>query len=286
MSEGRPCLGICYADNHLYFAVRNPGQDSLLHRIGCIDFNFDVREALTNSSHHGFPIFLNSLHDLKKQYNIGTLRVLMPATFECWSIVPRSVYEVVSEREAHIRLLMRFHDRSTIETTWHPVSKSDSQLMVLRDHASLTGFKTLMQSFGNLEAVSDFELANSWQANTRDNGAFIMVHCQQDYISTASYVLGKLRSCTYFKYDYVKNLPYLWNLYADNMPWLSGIHDNIYIFGQSARRASEQLSPYWHDHGKRIILNSLDAMKVSAPEKTYGFPLENAFPAILMSLNS
>lgn len=286
MTEDGSCLGICYAENHLYYAVKNPGQDNLLHRIGCIDFNFDVQEAITDSTHQGFPILLNSLHDLKKEYQSSTLRVLIPATQECWSIVPRSVYEVASEREAHIRLLMRFHERSTIETTWHPVSKTDSQLLVLRDHASVTGFESLMHSFGNMEAVSDFELAHSWQVHTKDKGAFIMVHCQQSYISISSYVLGKLRSCTYFRYDYVKDLPYLWNLYAANMPWLSGIHDNIYIFGHSARKTSEQLTPYWHDHGTLTFLDSLDAMKLTAPEKTYGFPLESAFPAILMSLNA
>lgn len=285
MTDGGSCLGICYADNQLYYAVKTPGQDNLLHRIGCIDFNFDVREAITTNSHHGFPILSNSLHDLKKEYDSDTLRVLIPATQECWSIVPRSVYEVASEREAHIRLLMRFHERSAIETTWHPVSKSDSQLLVLRDHASVSGFESLMHSFGNLETVSDFELSHSWHILTKDNGAFIMVHCQHSYISIASYVLGKLRSCTYFRYDYVKDLPYLWNLYAANMPWLSGIHDNIFIFGHTAKRAAEQLTPYWHDHGTLTFLDSLDTMQVSAAEKTYGFQLESAFPAILMSLN-
>lgn len=285
MTDGGSCLGICYADNHLYYAVKNPGQDNLLNRIGCIDFNFDVREAITSSTHPGFPVLSGSLHNLKNEYSSDTLRVLTPAIEECWSIVPRSVYEVASEREAHIRLLMRYHERSSIETTWHPVSKSDSQLLLLRDQASVTGFESLMQSFGNLETVSDFELAQSWQIHSGDNGAFIMVHCQQSYISITSYVLGKLRSCTYFRYDYVKDLPYLWNLYAANMPWLSGIHDNIFIFGHSAQKASEQLTPYWHDHGTLTFLNSLDAMQVTATEKTYGFPLESAYPAILMSLN-
>ncbi len=285
MTDGGSCLGICYADNHLYYAVKNPGQDNLLHRIGCIDFNFDVREAITSSSHSGFPIISKSVYDLKKEFKSDTLRVLIPAIQECWSIVPRSVYEVASEREAHVRLLMRLHERSAIETVWYPVSKSDSQLLLLRDHTTVTGFESLMQTFGSLETVSDFELAQGWQLLTKDNGAFIMVHCQQGYISITSYVLGKLRSCTYFKYDYVKDLPYLWNLYAANMPWLSGIHDNIFIFGHSAQKAAEQLTPYWHDHGTLTFLNSLNAMQVTATEKTYGFPLESAFPAILMSLN-
>lgn len=286
MAGGGSCLGICYADNHLYYAVKNPGHNNLLHRIGCIDFNFDVREAITSSTHTGFAVLSNSLHDLKNEFKSSTVRILIPAIQECWSIVPRSVYEVASEREAHIRLLMRFHERSAVETTWHSVSKPDSQLLLLRNQASFTGFESLMHSFGNLETVSDFELAHSWQVHTKDNGAFIMVHCQQSYISITSYVLGKLRSCTYFRYDYVRDLPYLWNLYAANMPWLSGIHDNIFIFGHSAHKAAEQLTPYWHDHGTLTFLDSLKDMQVSASEKTYGFPLESAFPAILMSLNS
>ena len=32
-------------------------------------------------------------------------------------------------------------------------------------------------------------------------------------------------------------------------------------------------------------MNSLQQMQITAPEETYGFPLERAFPAILLSMN-
>lgn len=46
------------------------------------------------------------------------------------------------------------------------------------------------------------------------------------------------------------------------------------------------MQSFWYDHGTIHYLDSLSAMKVDAREKTYGFRLESAFPAIIMSLNS
>lgn len=284
-SGGESCLGICFADTHLYYSVNSPGQDNHLARIGCIDFSFNVKKALLSGESSQFQALQKSLEELKNEFSIRSLKIVLPAPEECWAIVPRSAYEVASEREAHIQLLMKGAERSSIHATWHSVSKNDCHLLTLRDQSSMSGLTQLLSSFGNIDIVSDFEIASDWRLHTGNNGAFIMVDCQQSYISITSYVLGKLRSCTYFEYDHMQDIPYLWNLYASNMPWLAGIHDQILVYGHYAEKVTEQLSPYWHDHGERIPLNSLDTIGVHADEQTYGFQLESAFPAILVSLN-
>lgn len=285
MISGGSSLGICYADNHLYYAANAPGQDSHLARIGCIDFSFNVEQVILSGSEAEFPVLKKSLEELKIEHSLSTIKILLPATKECWAAVPRSAYEVASEREAHIQLLMRESDRSSIQVTWHSLSKKDSRLLIMRDQSGMQGFNHLLSSFGSMDIISEFEIASLWHVHTDNNGAFIMVNCQQNYISIASFVLGKLRSCTYFEYEHLSDISYLWNLYATSMPWLSGIHDNIFVYGYSAKHVAEQLSPFWRDHGELSYLDSLETMNVDAQEKTYGFQLESAFPAILMSLN-
>lgn len=279
------CLGICYAGNHLYYSVNNPAKDSHLNRIGSIDFNFDIEEAITTGSSDGFPAVKRALNDIKTEYNCSTVHVLMPSSNECWSIVPRAVYEDPAEREAHIRLLMNGTDRSDIEATWYSVNRTGNHLLLLRNRESILGFSHLLHSFSVVGYISDFELAIDWQTHTGNNGSFLMIHCQKNVISASSFILGKLRGCTYIEFDYAADLPYLWNLYSERLSWLRGIHDKNFIFGDFSRNTVDILSPYWHDHGDVSILSSLAEMQVEASEKTYGFRLENAFPAILMSLN-
>jgi hypothetical protein len=285
MAYDGSCLGVCYSENQLFYSVNKPGQAGHLSHIGCIDFNFDVEEAIIRANSESFPALKSSLSDLQKEFSCTSVKVLAPATEECWTIVPRAVYEDASEREAHIQLLMRGSDRSEIQAIWHPVSKNDCRLLLLRDNSCMQGFNNLLKSFVNTEYVADFELGVDWQLHIRSSSAFLMIHCRKTYLSVSSFVLGKLRGCTFIEYEHITDLPYLWNLYAENLSWLRGLHDNTYLYGQYSSNIEEILRPYWNDHGEISTLNSLSEMNVTAPEKTYGFRLESAFPAIIMSLN-
>lgn len=285
MVDGGSCLGVCYTDNHLFYSVNTPGQDARLARIGSIDFSFDVEETIITGNSSGFPALRNSLEELKEEFNCGTARILAPAAEECWTIVPRSVYEDASEREAHIQLLMHGSERREIQAIWHSVSNADYRLLLLRDNSSLHGFSYLLNSFGTVDIVTDFEIATDWQMHKNTSDSFLMVHCQKNYISVTSFILGKLRGCTYIEYDDMADLPYLWSLYEEKLSWLSGIHDKTYVYGFYSSRITEILQSYWYHHGEIVTMNSLREMNVEADEKTYGFRLESAFPAILMSLN-
>ncbi|WP_069131868.1 hypothetical protein [Rhodohalobacter halophilus] len=285
MAGDGSCLGVSYADNHLFYSVNDPETENHLKHIGSIDFNFDVQQAIITGDKKGFPALQTSLENLKETYGCSTVKILSPAVEECWTIVPRSVYEDSAEREAHISLLMHGIDRSRIETTWIPVSNVDYKLLLLRNREAMQGFNHLLGSFQDSEYVAEFEIGADWQNHSRENGSFMKVYCQKNYISAASFILGKLRGCTFLRYDTADDLPYLWNLYADKLSWMNGLHDSVYVYGEYATPVSDALNTFWGDAGKIQSMNSLKIMGVDADEKTYGFRLESAYPAIIMSLN-
>lgn len=285
MDSGESCLGVCYTDNHLFYSVNTPGQDGRLARIGSIDFSFDIEDSIISGDSSSFPALRNSIEELKEEFNCSTAKILSPAAEECWTVVPRAVYEDASEREAHIQLLMHDRERREIQAIWYAVSNNDYRLLLLRDNSSLHGFNHLLQSFGTIDVVTDFEIAIDWQMHINSSDSFLMIHCKNNYISISSFILGKLRGCTYIEYDNIADLPYLWNLFMSKLSWLKGIHDKTYVYGFYSSQAIEILQSYWYHHGEITLLNSLREMHVEADEKTYGFRLESAFPAILMSLN-
>ncbi|MDR9364723.1 MAG: hypothetical protein RI575_05270 [Balneolaceae bacterium] len=285
MEHGGSCLGVCYTDNHLFYSVNTPGQVSHLARIGSIDFSFDIEETIITGNPSGFPAFKSSIEELREEFQCKTAKILAPAPEECWTVVPRAVYEDASEREAHIKLLMQGTERQNIQVIWHTLSNPDYRLLLLRDTQILRGFNYLLESFRTVDIVTDFEIALDWQLHTNSSESFLMIHCQKNYISITSFILGKLRGCTNIEYDEFADLPYLWNLYEGNLSWMNGIHDKTYLYGYFSSQVSDRLQSYWYNHGETINMNTLPEMGVDADEKTYGFRLEAAFPAILMSLN-
>lgn len=286
MAADGVCLGVCYAYNHLYYSVGNPDNAAHLMHIGSIDFNFNVQQAIITGDPQGFPALKTALEDLKNSYSCNAVRIISPAVKECWTTVPRSVYEDSAEREAHLSLLMQGSERNQIETTWHSLSNVDYRMLLLRNQESMQGFNHLLGSFSDSEYVAEFEIGAMWQYHTQINGSFLMIHCQKNYLSVSSYVLGKLRACTYIHFESLSDLPYFWNLYSTKLTWLKGIHEEIYVFGQHTAEISDFLAPYWNDSGEVQIMNNLQVMQVNASEKTYGFPLEGAFPAIMLSLHA
>lgn len=285
MQAAGVCLGICYADNQLFYSVNNPDTGRALQHIGSFDFNFDVADAIANGEGDSFLGIKSSLENLKQKFSCNSVRILSPAVEECWNVLPRSVYEDSAEREAHIKLLMHGVERSLIETTWYPLSNIDYRLLLLRKTSTMQGFKNLIGSFSHTEYVAEFEIGNEWQNHTKVSGSYLAIHCHRDYISISSHILGKLRGATVIRFENRSDLPYLWALYGSKLSWMKGLHEQIYVYGEFAREATEALHPFWDDSGEVIIMNSLNAMNVVADEQTYGFRLESAFPAVMMSLN-
>ncbi|MEX0662669.1 MAG: hypothetical protein WD381_02165 [Balneolaceae bacterium] len=279
------CLGVCYADNQLFYSVNDPENPGSLQHIGCFDFNFDVRNAVVTGDGDAFTGIKSSLEKLKEKFNCSTVRILSPAIEECWSIVPRSVYEEPEERESHIHILMHGIDSSNRVSTWYPLHNADYKLLLARNSTTMMGFQKLLGSFSNSEYVSEFEVGNAWQDFTQVNGSFLTIHCQKNYLSVSSHILGKLRGSTVIRFDNRTDLPYLWTLYSSKLSWMRGIHEQIYVYGQYAQQINEALTPFLDDDNDVTVMNTLQVMNVEAKEQTYGFRLEAAFPAVMLSLN-
>ena len=279
------CLGICYSDNQIYYSVNDHNAPSSAKNIGAFDFNFNVKNAIVYGHDDAFSGIKRSIAQLKETFSCTSVRILSPADEECLTILPRYVYENADEREAHIRILAQSVPREHLQITWYTLSNVDHRLLLIRNDGAMRGFKKLLGDVSRTEYISEFEVGNDWQAHTSINGSFLTIHCNQNYISVSSFLLGKLRGATVISFDNVADLPYYWKLFANTHSWMSGIHEQIYFYGYHASETQKILAPYWDRSGEHIIMNSLQQMQITAPEETYGFPLERAFPAILLSMN-
>ncbi|MFU8812975.1 MAG: hypothetical protein ACNA78_08400 [Balneolaceae bacterium] len=266
--------------------MNDPDTPGSLRHIGSYDFNFDVDRAVLYGDDQQFIGLKASLNELRQKYDCQSVRILSPATEECWASVPRTVYEDTAEREAHVQLLMKGVSRQELETTWFPLSNIDHRQLLIRRTEAMKGFQKLLGSFSFAEFVAEFEIGNEWQHHTNASGSFLFVYCRRNYLSVSSHVLGKLRGSTVIRFESRTDLPYLWAMYANTLTWMRGIHEQVYVHGNYARRATEALRPFWDDTGDVFIMNNLETMSVTSEEETYGFPLESAFPAVLLSLNA
>ncbi len=279
-------LGVCFSAGNLYYAVSDPEADKQLTYIGAIEFNFDVHESLVTRSEDSFPAVLDSVKELKDQYHINRIRLQTHPVHECWSILPKLIYDKADEREAYLNILMRGIDRRLIEPFWFGLSNQNFKLLLVRNKKVMEGYRKLSNPIGSGEFFSDFELGQQWTQHTGQKGSFMTVSIHRNLVSIASFLLGKMRSATYIKFDDLIDLPYLWLQKAEHLKWLHGLHEYIYVYGDQTDQLIDVLEPYWDDAASICLLNSLDKMKIDAPERNYNFPLTRAFPAILMAVGN
>lgn len=285
MTDEGTCLGICYSGSQIYYSVNDPLNQSAVRHIGAFDFNFNVKDAIVHGHDDAFSGIKRSVADIKERYNCTSVRILSPADEECCTVVPRHVYENNDEREAHIKILAQTVPRQDLQITWYKLSNDDHRLLLIRDSNAMHGFKKLLGDVSHMEYIAEFEIGGDWQHHTRVSGSFLTLHCGRNYLSVSSYVLGKLRGTTVISYEDPNDLPYYWSLFAGMNSWMNGIHEQIYLYGYEADKIRTILSPFWDASAEQVLMNSLEKMRISAPEETYGFPLERAFPAILLSMN-
>lgn len=285
MTTSNPSLGLCFFDNQLFYAVNQPEEKGVLARIGSVDFNFDVTGAILHGDEEHFPGIKNTVHRLKEQYGINHIRVLSFPSQECWTTLPKVVYDEPDEREDHINILMQGVERNRIEPTWYGLSSQEFKFLLLRDRERLKGLQKLASNASTTDLISDFEIGERWIHHSDANGSFITVGCFHDSISVSSFILGALRGATYLRFDEPEDLPYLWLQSANQLSWMEGLHEKIYVYGINAYRIIEILQPFWDDEAANIIkMDSLEKMQADANETTYGFNLECAFPAIMLAL--
>src|SRR5690625_8005543 len=109
--------------------------------------------------------------------------MLYPAEHECWTVVPRAVYEDSSERETHIVILMHDSDRSNIEISWHQLANTDNKLLLLRDTTVTPGQSALSNELVNIQFPSYFVIAHEWHVHFKNKFTFFMVHFQYHIIT-------------------------------------------------------------------------------------------------------
>ncbi|MBN2730808.1 MAG: hypothetical protein JXR26_00130 [Balneolaceae bacterium] len=285
MPEDNACLGLCFFDHQLFYAVSNPKQSAYLTRIGAVNFNFDVAQAVLSGQSDHLPGLHNTVLDLKDRYEVKNVRVLMYPSMECWSILPKLVYDDASEREAHINILMNGLSRKKIHPAWHALSNENFKLIRLRTDSTLSGMQSLTADISSVDLVSAFEIGEDWIKHARPGGSFLTVGCFKNCISVSSFILGKLRGATYITFEDPDDLPYFWLQKARELSWMQGLHEQIQVYGRQAYHFIEILQPFWDDAGTVSKMNTLDKMQVTADEDTYGFDLELAYPAIMLALD-
>lgn len=286
MITSNPSLGLCFFDNQLFYAVNKPEKKGSLARIGSVDFNFDVPRAILRRDENHFRGINNTVHQLKEEFGISHIRVLSFPSLECWTTLPKIVYDEPDEREDHINILMQGIERNQIEPTWHGLSNQDFKFLLLRNQERLKGLQKLASNVSTTDLISDFEIGERWIRHSGDKGSFLTVGCFHDSISVSSFILGNLRGATYLTFDQPEDLPYLWLQNANQLNWMKGLHEQIYVYGINAYRIIEILQPFWEDEAADVIkMDSLEKMRVEADEATYSFNLESAFPAVLLALD-
>lgn len=285
MEEQYPTLGLCFFDNRLYYAVNNSRDSKKLARIGSFDFNVDITETLLGDSGQHFRGIKQTLSQLKEEYDIKRLRIHSFPTEECWTCVPKIVYDDSDEREKHINILMSGVDRKQIHPTWYNLSNQDFKFLLLRNDENMKSMQELSSSTSTSDLVSDFEIGSRWIEHAHPGGSFMTICCFNNCISICSFILGKMRGATYITFDDIQDLPYLWLQRTKELGWMQGLHEEIYTYGTNAYEVINILEPFWDEAGKVVKMDSLGKMQIEADEETYGFGLENAFPAIMLALD-
>lgn len=277
-------LGVCFTGRQLYYAVSRPDGSHALSRVGKIDFNFEIVPAIIQRDPELYQGVLDVIDRLVKKNRVSVLRCLIPATLETWAALPKSVYDQPSEREAYLRILKHGENRQQLEPFWFDLSNRDFRFLAVRNKLQTAGYHQLGDSCSFSELCSEFEVGLKWMGKTETTESFKTIGCYDDHIAIASFVLGKLRAATHIRYAHIDDLSYLWLQQASNLGWMNGVHDTIYFYGTNVYKVNEVLQYVFDSSARQVRLDNLADMQVEAPEETYGFNLEEAFPAITLAL--
>lgn len=283
MPDADARIGINFDANKLFYAASNPDDPGVVTRIGAIDFSFDLIPSISHRDPDTFPGLCDTIKKLIQEHDASDVRMVFPPFFECWSIVPKSVFDEEEEREVHLNILMQGTDVEKTEPLWHPLSNRDFKLLAIRRKEHLDSFSALMNDIPETSLYSDFEIGSCWMKNSAFRGSFLSISSNNGVLSVSSYLLGKLRAATYIKYDDINDLPYLWLQYASHLPWINGLHEHIMVFGNHSGKIIETLEAYWDDSSEVMVMNTLNKMNLTSGDESYSFPLERAFPAAILS---
>lgn len=278
-------LGLCFFNNRLYYAVNDVNSKTHLKHIGAIDFSFNISYALYNQSKRKVAHLKDTVIRLKERFGYSHLNIMLHPLAECYTALPKLVYDNAEEREAHINILMNGVPRNKIHTSWHALSNDKFKLLKLQNDDVLQGISTITEGQPNVQLLSTFEIGESWIKHANPGGSILSICCYENCVAASSYILGKLRGTTYIPFDDTGDLPFLWLQQNTVHSWMNGLHDQIQVYGSRCGHYIDILQPFWDDAGQITKMNSLNTINVTANEQTYNFDLESAFPVIMMALD-
>lgn len=283
MAETEPALGICFSGKRLLYAVADPETVGELLQVGCIDYSFDVLDVFVDHDQEMFSGVYNAIGKLKNEHNFREIRLLTLPEQECWTTLPKTVYDEQDDREAYLNMLTHGFSSKPAEPAWFQISNRDYKLASLRNQSYVNSLDKLTENASNAQYYSDFEVGLHWIDHSKTKGSFLTVSCHKNVISISSFILGKLRAATYIKFDELNDLPYFWLQSAGNLSWLNGLYDQILLYGFESYKVQEVLQPFWEDSAQVVKMDTLEKMLVKAKEQTYSFNLDEAFPAIMLA---
>ena len=117
-------LGVCFFSGRMLYSVAEKGSKNTVQQLGSYEFSFDISEALNEPASEAGKQLKAVFSDLEKEFRLESIRLLTEPAQECWTALPKVVYDD-SDRENSILLyLMKGVPREDIEVTWHAVSKT------------------------------------------------------------------------------------------------------------------------------------------------------------------
>ena len=286
MADVKRNLGLYISGQSLYYGVSEPGKSRSLLKIGSYDFSYDLDSLIEEGSQKQRDGLHEVIHNLKDAFDVEQAHMAIHPKYECWVSLPKLVKDTSDERNAHLQMLTGMGDRSKTQLYWFDLSKQNYKFLVIRNSDIMKAYQYLTQSIPEVDFVSDFEIGRHWISHSDNRGSFLTICCKGSVLSVASYMLGKLRAATYIQFDHIDDLPYLWSLNAEHLPWMRGFHEQVYLYGKHTQKTINMLIPYLDSGAEIISMNTLQKIHVEAEEQTYGFALELAFPAILLSLQN
>lgn len=278
-----PVLGLCFSGENLYYAVSLEGQKAQLSRIGQVQFQFDVAGAV-KSGGEVFKTVQEAVKRIVKQSGASRVQLVAPAEWEVWTNVPKSVYDEPEERTHYLNAYGSVFPPLDMEPVWFPVSNREFRLLVIRSRSAQQHLGALVSPAVHTETYSQFECGVLFARQTGVKGSFLTIHFSANAVTAASLILGKLRGAVTFPFEHDDDLPYLWLHHARHLHWMRGIHDRALLSGRDVHRANRLRS--FIDPGTVFLnMDSLDSMQLRADDLTYGFPLSEAWPAVMASLD-
>ncbi len=283
MQDRNRVLAINFTSNSIYFAVADTANSGNIKHVGKIDLNFSVVNTLNGLSTNLIQSVSNAITGLIQKYEPSVVKMLTFSDRECWTVLPKSVFDNAAEREAHLNILVQNKNRKDIEMFWFELSKPDFRFLAIRDREVMKLFEQTTGNFGQTEFCSDFEIGLQWVRHTKKTGSFLMIGCHESYLTLEAYILGKFRAAHILKFNRIEDLPFLWKQAETHLNWIKGYHEEIVLFGSQTRKFEDLLKSYWDSTAEISHMDTLESMQVKADELTYSFPLTEAFPSIMMS---